>query len=236
MIDTAPKELYTHNTDKNSRPFYNMKERIMYKEFNEAVRTIMQEANAQAQELGHEYVATEHILLAVSEDTSCIALFKEFDIKPETIVTQVMRWVEKGLDGATTGTLSRTPRTRKIIELALEEAESLKVTNNITPPFLVLGILREQEGVAAYVLMNLGLKLEDVRDAVSAHLKTADPQPVETTQEASQFRQAFTVVYYTTNEHGVSPEIEKKLEELQSLFDGIATIEMTEAPIKVPED
>ena len=63
------------------------------------------------------------------------------------------------------GKLPQTPRAKKVIEYAIEEARNLN-HNYVGTEHLLLGLLREQEGVAAQVLMNLGLKLEDVREEV----------------------------------------------------------------------
>src|SRR5690606_26135605 len=65
----------------------------------------------------------------------------------------------------TMGKLPQTPRAKKVIEYAMEEARNLN-HNYVGTEHLLLGLLREQEGVAAQVLMNLGLKLEDVREEV----------------------------------------------------------------------
>src|SRR5260370_7362955 len=65
----------------------------------------------------------------------------------------------------TMGKLPQTPRAKKVIEYSIEEARNLN-HNYVGTEHLLLGLLREQEGVAAQVLMNLGLKLEDVREEV----------------------------------------------------------------------
>jgi len=119
----------------------------MHERFTEAVETTMREANAQAQRFNHEYIGTEHILLAAVEDKSCIALLRALGINPGKVVTEVMRVVQSGPDGATVGRLPLTPCGKRVIGFALDEAENLGVTKNITPPFLILGMLREHEGV-----------------------------------------------------------------------------------------
>ncbi|MDP6677248.1 MAG: Clp protease N-terminal domain-containing protein, partial [Pirellulales bacterium] len=73
--------------------------------------------------------------------------------------------VKSGPDMVTMGKLPQTPRAKKVIEYAIEEARSLN-HNYVGTEHLLLGLLREQDGVAAQVLMNLGLKLEDVREEV----------------------------------------------------------------------
>src|SRR5437016_13902522 len=80
----------------------------------------------------------------------------------------------------TTGKLRQTPRAKQVIEYSIEEARNLN-HNYVGTEHLLLGRLREQEGVAAQVLMNLGLKLEDVREEVLNLLgvdpKAPDPLP-----------------------------------------------------------
>src|SRR5438045_8101092 len=78
---------------------------------------------------------------------------------------EVEKLVKSGPDMVTMGKLPQTPRAKKVIEYAIEEARSLN-HNYVGTEHLLLGLLREQDGVAAQVLMNLGLKLEDVREEV----------------------------------------------------------------------
>src|SRR5207248_118510 len=78
---------------------------------------------------------------------------------------EVEKIVQAGPDMVTMGKLPQTPRAKKVIEYSIEEARQLN-HNYVGTEHLLLGLLREQEGVAAQVLMNLGLKLEDVRREV----------------------------------------------------------------------
>jgi len=91
----------------------------------------------------------------------------------------VEKLVKRGPDMVTMGKLPQTPRAKKVIEYAIEEARSLN-HNYVGTEHLLLGLLREQDGVAAQVLMNLGLKLEDVREEVlnllGAGIEAEEPQ------------------------------------------------------------
>jgi ATPases with chaperone activity, ATP-binding subunit len=78
---------------------------------------------------------------------------------------EVEKLVQSGPDMVTMGKLPQTPRAKKVIEYSMEEARNLN-HNYVGTEHILLGLLREQEGVAAQVLMNLGLKLEDVREEV----------------------------------------------------------------------
>ncbi|MEX1229111.1 MAG: ATP-dependent Clp protease ATP-binding subunit [Planctomycetaceae bacterium] len=139
----------------------------MYERFTDRARKVMQLANQEAQRFNHEYIGTEHILLGLVKEGSGVAanVLKNLDIDLRKIRMEVERIVQSGPDMVTMGKLPQTPRAKKVIEYAMEEARNLN-HNYVGTEHLLLGLLREQEGVAAQVLMNLGLKLEDVREEV----------------------------------------------------------------------
>jgi ATP-dependent Clp protease ATP-binding subunit ClpC len=127
----------------------------------------MQLANQEAQRFNHEYIGTEHILLGLIKEGSGVAanVLKNLDIDLRKIRHEVEKLVRSGPDLVTMGRLPQTPRAKKVIEFSMEEARNLN-HNYVGTEHILLGLLREQEGVAAQVLMNLGLKLEDVRREV----------------------------------------------------------------------
>lgn len=127
----------------------------------------MQLANQEAQRFNHEYIGTEHILLGLIKEGSGVAanVLKNLDIDLRKIRLEVEKLVRSGPDLVTMGRLPQTPRAKKVIEFSMEEARSLN-HNYVGTEHLLLGLLREQEGVAAQVLMNLDLKLEEVRREV----------------------------------------------------------------------
>jgi len=90
---------------------------------------------------------------------------KNLDVDLRKIRLEVEKLVQSGPDMVTMGKLPQTPRAKKVIEYSMEEARNLN-HNYVGTEHILLGLLREQEGVAAQVLMNLGLKLEDVREEV----------------------------------------------------------------------
>src|SRR5207253_2976347 len=92
-------------------------------------------------------------------------VLKNLDIDLRKIRLEVDKTVQAVPDMVTMGKLPQTPRAKQVIEYSIEEARNLN-HNNVGTEHLLLGLLREQEGVAALVLMNLGLKLEDVRQEV----------------------------------------------------------------------
>jgi ATP-dependent Clp protease ATP-binding subunit ClpC len=143
--------------------------RGMYERFTDRARKVMQLANQEAQRFNHEYIGTEHILLGLVKEGSGVAanVLKNLDIDLRKIRLEVEKIVQSGPTGeqVVMGRLPHTPRAKKVIEYSIEEARNLN-HNYVGTEHLLLGLLREQEGVAAQVLMNLGLKLEDVREEV----------------------------------------------------------------------
>src|SRR3984957_3249647 len=139
----------------------------MYERFTDRARKVMQLANQEAQRFNHEYIGTEHILLGLVKEGTGVAanVLKNLDIDLRKIRLEVEKIVQAGPDMVTMGKLPQTPRAKKVIEYSIEEARQLN-HNYVGTEHLLLGLLREQEGVAAQVLMNLGLKLEDVREEV----------------------------------------------------------------------
>src|SRR6059058_3194591 len=139
----------------------------MYERFTDRARKVMQLANQEAQRFNHEYIGTEHVLLGLIKEGSGVAanVLKNLDVDLRKIRLEVEKLVQSGPDMVTMGKLPHTPRAKKVIEYAMEEARNLN-HNYVGTEHVLLGLLREQEGVAAQVLMNLGLKLEDVREEV----------------------------------------------------------------------
>src|SRR5438874_3304246 len=141
----------------------------MYERFTDRARKVMQLANQEAQRFNHEYIGTEHVLLGLVKEGSGVAanVLKNLDIDLRKIRLEVERIVQTGpgSEMVTMGKLPQTPRAKKVIDYSVEEARNLN-HNYVGTEHLLLGLLREQEGVAAQVLMNLGLKLEDVREEV----------------------------------------------------------------------
>ena len=124
-------------------------------------------ANQEAQRFNHEYIGTEHILLGLVKEGSGVGanVLKNLDVDIKKLRLEVEKLVKSGPDMVSMGKLPQTPRAKKVIEYAIEEARALN-HNYVGTEHILLGLLRETEGIAAQVLMNLGLKLEDVRQEV----------------------------------------------------------------------
>ena len=139
----------------------------MYERFTDRARKVMQLANQEAQRFNHEYVGTEHVLLGLIKEGSGVAanVLKNLNVDLRKIRLEIEKIVQSGPDMVTMGKLPQTPRAKKVIEYSMEEARNLN-HNYVGTEHLLLGLLREQEGIAAQVMINLGLKLEEVREEV----------------------------------------------------------------------
>ncbi|MCZ6683369.1 MAG: ATP-dependent Clp protease ATP-binding subunit, partial [Planctomycetota bacterium] len=151
----------------------------MFERFTDRARKVMALANQEAQRFNHEYIGTEHILLGLVKEGSGVGanVLKNLDVDLRKVRIEVEKLVKSGPDMATMGKLPQTPRAKKVIEFAIEEARNLN-HNYVGTEHLLLGLLREQDGVAAHVLMNLGIKLEEVREEV-LNLLGAGAEPEE---------------------------------------------------------
>src|SRR5438874_11526432 len=132
----------------------------MYERFTDGARKVMQLANQEAQRLKHEYIGTEHILLGLvrAEPGVGVNVLKNLNIDLRTIRTDIERIIQAGPDIIAAGKLPQTPRAKKVIEFAIEESRALK-HNYVGSEHLLLGLIREEEGVASQVLRNRGLTL-----------------------------------------------------------------------------
>src|SRR3989449_4577100 len=159
----------------------------MFERFTDRARKVMALANQEAQRFNHEYIGTEHILLGLVKEGSGVGanVLKNLDVDLRKVRLEVEKLVKAGPEMVTMGKLPQTPRAKKVIEYAIEEARNLN-HNYVGTEHLLLGLLREQDGVAAQVLMNLGLKVEDVREEVlnllGAGVENEEPKAQEKQQ------------------------------------------------------
>ena len=143
----------------------------LFSRFTDRARKVMQLANQEAQRFKHEYIGTEHLLLGLIKEGSGVAanVLKNLNIDLRKIRLEVEKLIQSGPDMVTMGKLPQTPRAKKVIEYSMEEARNLN-HDYVGTEHILLGLLREKEAVAAQVLMNLGLKLGNVRAEVLAIL------------------------------------------------------------------
>jgi ATP-dependent Clp protease ATP-binding subunit ClpC len=139
----------------------------MFDRFTDRAKKVMNLARQEAQRFNHEYLGTEHVLLGLVQEGSGVAanVLKQMGVDLAKIRTEVENIVKTGPSMVTMGQLPFTPRAKKVLELSLEEASNLG-HNYIGTEHLLLGLIKENEGIAAQVLMNLGVKLEEVREEV----------------------------------------------------------------------
>jgi len=139
----------------------------MFERFTDRARRVMGLANHEAMRFNHESIGTEHILLGLIKEGSGVAanVLRNLGVDLKRIRMEIEKKVPSGHEMVTVGRLPFTPRAKKVIELAFEEARALG-HNYVGTEHLLLGLLRESEGVAAQVLVEQGLKLEEVREEV----------------------------------------------------------------------
>ncbi|MCM8778368.1 MAG: ATP-dependent Clp protease ATP-binding subunit [Candidatus Omnitrophica bacterium] len=139
----------------------------MFNRFTERARKVVLLAKEEARRFNHDYIGTEHILLGLIREGEGVAaaVLQNLGLSLESIRLEVEKIVHPGPSTVVSGDIPFTPKAKKVIELAMEEARSLG-HNYIGTEHLLLGLIREGEGVAAQVLVNLGLDLTRVRRAV----------------------------------------------------------------------
>jgi len=150
----------------------------MFNKFTERARKVILLAKEEAKRFNHDYIGTEHILLGLIREGEGVAaaVLQKLGLSPEKIRLEVEKLVQSGPSTMVSGDIPFTPKAKKVIELAMEEARSLG-HNYIGTEHLLLGLIREGEGVASQVLMNLGLDLNRVRNEVITLLGSSNPAP-----------------------------------------------------------
>src|ERR1700744_1870141 len=138
----------------------------MFERFTERARQVVVLAQEEARTLKHNYIGTEHILLGLLREEEGLAarVLESLDITVERVRAQVVRIVGSG-EEVTSGQIPFTPRAKKVLELALREALSLG-HNYIGTEHILLGRVRENEGVAARILLDFDADSEKIRNEV----------------------------------------------------------------------
>ena len=148
----------------------------MFNRFTERARKVIILAKEEARRFNHDYIGTEHILLGLIREGEGVAaaVLQKIGVSLENIRLEVEKLVQPGPSTQIIGDLPFTPRAKKALELAAEEARSLG-HNYIGTEHLLLGLIREGEGIASQVLLNLGMDLNSVRNEVMELLGSALP-------------------------------------------------------------
>ena len=148
----------------------------MFDRFTERARKVIILAKEEAKRFNHDYIGTEHILLGLIKEGESVAaaVLQNLGLSLDTIRLEIEKLVQFGPSTVVSGDIPFTPKAKKVIELALDEARRLG-HNYIGTEHLLLGLIKEGEGVASHVLMNIGLDLNKVRAEVIKLLGSATP-------------------------------------------------------------
>lgn len=151
----------------------------MWEPFTERARRAIILAQEEAQRLGNNYIGTEHLLLGIISEGESVAakVLENLDISLEKVRGEVEAIVGRGSSSAR-GEMVFTPRAKRVIELAFEEARKLG-HNYIGTEHLLLGLVKEQEGVAARVLHSLGVNPQKITEEITKILGVEKPAPVQ---------------------------------------------------------
>src|SRR5438132_8960912 len=139
----------------------------LFERFTERARQVVVLAQDEARALNHHYIGTEHILLGLLREEEGLAarVLESLDVTVEDVRAQVARIVGMGDEVVMTGQIPFTPRSKKVLEMALREALSLG-HNHIGTEHVLLGLMRESEGVAARILLDFDVDAEKIRNEV----------------------------------------------------------------------
>ncbi|MFA7677557.1 MAG: ATP-dependent Clp protease ATP-binding subunit, partial [Candidatus Omnitrophota bacterium] len=143
----------------------------MFNRFTERARKVLVLAKEEARRFNHDYIGTEHILLGLireGEGVAC-AVLQNLGADLERLRIEIEKLVSTGSVASVLGDIPFTPRAKKALELAAEEARSLS-HNYIGTEHILLGLLREEEGIASQVLFSLGVDLRKVKNEITALL------------------------------------------------------------------
>jgi ATP-dependent Clp protease ATP-binding subunit ClpC len=148
----------------------------MFNRFTERARKVIILAKEEARRFNHDYIGTEHILLGLIREGEGVAaaVLQKIGVSLENIRLEVEKLVQPGPATQIIGDIPFTPRAKKVLELSAEEARALG-HNYIGTEHLLLGLIREGEGIASQVLLNLGMNLNTVRNEVMELLGSALP-------------------------------------------------------------
>ncbi len=160
----------------------------MFDRFSERSARVFVTAQEEAKDLGHSYVGTEHILLAILKlnDKPLSNILEKYGLTYARVKNEVISIVGMGMRGFIMSP-QMTPRARKVTELAYEEAK-MTGEDKIEPEHLFLGILREGEGIAIHILKKLNVNLQNLRREISENLSDEsffDDSPETSVEEPS---------------------------------------------------
>ena len=151
-----------------------------FEKFSESARKVLSLAQEEAQQFNHNYIGTEHILLGLVREQECVAakVLVNLGVQLNKVRSAVEFIIGRG-ERAASGEIGLTPRAKKVIELSVDEARRLN-HQYIGTEHLLIGLLREGDGVAAGVLESLGVNLEKARAETTRLLSQSQSQAQST--------------------------------------------------------
>ncbi len=154
--------------------------------FTKHARHVLQIAQEEAARLNHNYVGTEHLLLGLAKEENGLAakVLQDLKVTPADVVSQVERMAPRN-PRAPLSPPTLTPRTKRVIEIAVEEARKMGHAS-IGTEHLLLGLAREAEGIAAEVLRSLGASLQQVRQQTTQAILENQVQELSTQKRESK--------------------------------------------------
>jgi len=154
--------------------------------FTPRAKKVLELSMEEANELGHNYIGTEHLLLGLVREENGVAVkvLRELGVEPGQVIRAVERTVGRG-ERAPFGKPTLAPRTKRVIELAVDEAR-LMGHHYIGTEHLLLGLVREGEGIAVNVLRGLGINLDRVRTQTARNLLQNQAQSKEKQKKESK--------------------------------------------------
>ena len=161
----------------------------MFNRFTERARKVILLAKEEAKRFNHDYIGTEHILLGLIREGEGVAsaVLQKMGLSFEKIRLEIEKLVQPGPSTVVSGDIPFTPQAKKVIELAMDEARALN-HNYIGTEHLLLGLLKEGEGIASQVLLNFDLDLGKVRNEVIKLLGSSGPSAGSGTQAGGKTR------------------------------------------------
>ena len=162
----------------------------MAKRFTENAQKIILIAQEEAKRLNHDYVGTEHIMLGLTalEGTVSNKILASLGITFRKVRLEIEKMVGVGDAVMLLGEIPFTPRAKKVLEFAVEESQSLG-TEHIGTEHILLGLVREEEGMAGTIFQNLNVTLNTVRESTLAFLEGAQPSDLKEDVSSSHFSQ-----------------------------------------------
>jgi ATP-dependent Clp protease ATP-binding subunit ClpA len=154
-----------------------------FDKFTDRARRVLTHAQHEAQSLNHNYIGTEHLLLGLLDEQDGLAYkaLVDLGVAPDELREAVLAAAGRG-NVSVSGEIGLTPRSKKVIELSVDEARRMN-HHYVGTEHLLLGLLREEQSIAAGVLQGRGVTLERAQAAVLARLRQVPPRPVASVGE-----------------------------------------------------